>query len=61
MDKRVIIESIKAFSIGAVIGLIIMYLRNSENFATPFICGIVALGYHARNNTYNKLQQNNRR
>jgi hypothetical protein len=57
MDKRVIIESLKAFSVGAIIGLIIMYFRNSENFATPIAFGILALSFHARNNSYKKIDQ----
>ena len=57
MDKRVIVESLKAFSVGAIIGLIIMYFRNSENFATPIAFGILALSFHARNNSYKKIDQ----
>ena len=54
MDKKIVLESLKAFTIGAIVGLIIMYFRNSDNFVTAFICGIGALSIHARNNSFSK-------
>lgn len=52
MNKRVIFESLKAVLIGALFGFIIMYFTNSNSFKAPMICSILALGFHARNNSY---------
>ena len=52
MNKRVIIESLKALLIGALIGFVIMYFTNSNSFKAPIICSLFALGFHARNNSF---------
>ena len=54
MNRKLILECIKAFSVGAVIGLIIMYFSGTNSFRYPLIIGMMALSIHARNNTYIK-------
>ncbi len=54
MNIKVLLECIKAFSVGAIIGLIFMYFRDTNSFKYPIIFGIITLSIHARNNTYIK-------
>lgn len=54
MNRKVIIECIKAFSVGAIIGLVVMYFSDTNSVKSPIFFGIMALSIHARNNTYIK-------
>lgn len=54
MNKRIVLECVKAFAVGAIIGLLIMYFRKTESLITPIAFGIIAIGIHARNNVYLK-------
>jgi hypothetical protein len=54
MNNKVLLECIKSFSIGAIIGLIFMYFRKTDSFLMPVIFGFITLSIHARNNTYIK-------
>jgi hypothetical protein len=57
---RILTECIKAFTIGALLGFAIKYVRNLDSFAPVLIIGILFLSAHARNNSYftnnNKLE-----
>jgi hypothetical protein len=52
MNKRVLFESLKAILIGALVGFIIMIFTNSNSFKAPIICGLFALSFHTRTNSY---------
>jgi len=55
---KILIECVKAFGFGALIGFGIKYLRNIDSYAPVFIIGFVFLSAHARNNSY--LKNNNK-
>ncbi|WP_298138492.1 hypothetical protein [Flavobacterium sp.] len=52
MLKKVIIESLKVFGVGAVIGLIIMFFKESNNLTIPFITGVITLSIYSRENLF---------
>ena len=54
MNNKLLLECIKAFSIGAVIGLVVMCFSDTNSFRYPIFFGIITLSIHARNNTYIK-------
>lgn len=54
MNKRVIIESIKAFTFGAVIGFIVKYFMKTDSYLAPFVFGLIALSFHSKNNSLGK-------
>jgi hypothetical protein len=54
MNKRVIFECVKAFVIGAIIGLTVMYFAKTDSFKTPIVFGIIAISIHTRKNVYLK-------
>jgi len=54
MKKSAFTECLKAFAVGAVIGLFVMYLGKLDSVKTPIVFGIIAISIHARNNVYQK-------
>lgn len=56
-NKKIAIESLKAFGLGAVIGYIIKLVSGSSSFKMPIILGVIFLSIHARNNSYKKEEK----
>ena len=55
---KLIVECIKAFGLGALIGFGIKYLSGSDSYKMVFVLGFFFLGMHARNNSYSKNNNN---
>jgi F0F1-type ATP synthase assembly protein I len=55
---KILIECVKAFGLGALIGFGIKYLSGSDSYRMVFVLGFFFLGMHARNNSY--LKNNNK-
>lgn len=54
MNLKVVIECLKGFAIGAVIGLLIMYFRKSDSFVSVFLCGFITMSIYIKNNFFIK-------
>jgi|LauGreSBDMM110SN_4_FD.fasta_scaffold242746_1 hypothetical protein len=51
MKNKVLLECVKSFSVGAIIGLAIVYFRKSDSLITIFISGFIVMSIHIRNNS----------
>ena len=56
MNKRIVLECVKAFAVGAIIGLLMMYFLKIESLKIPIVFGIIAISIHARNSIYVKKE-----
>ena len=49
MTNKVLFECLKSFSLGAIVGLAIIYFRKSDSVVTVFISGFIFMSIHIRN------------
>lgn len=54
INKKLVLECVKAFGLGALIGFVIKYISGSDSYRMVFVLGVLFLSIHARNNSYSK-------